>query len=166
MTHEPLEFAVSPNIIRNAIDRHKDWIESKLGIPLSDAVILKIDQCLAQAAIDPIVQFANENACDAMMVKRMRARLTSVEIPPYSAPIIALHHGSDDEIQRSHFKQPQEEVCPQLVGPPSRALFPWHGRTNDCDECLLLQWLPERLGEHGQVVDSTPDIHESRCNTP
>ncbi len=72
MTHKALEFAVSPNVIRNAIDRHKDWIESKLGISLSDGVILKIDQCLAQAAVDPILQVANENACDAMMVNRMR----------------------------------------------------------------------------------------------
>ncbi|HVJ06961.1 MAG TPA: AAA family ATPase [Acidisarcina sp.] len=100
MTHETLEFAVSPNVIRHSIDRHKDWIESQLGVFMADAVILKIDQqCLTQAAIDPIIQRSNENACDATMVQRLRSRLSSVEIPSYSAPLITLHRGNVDELQ-------------------------------------------------------------------
>ena len=41
MTYEALEFAVSPNIIRKALDRHKDWIESKLDITLSEGCVLE-----------------------------------------------------------------------------------------------------------------------------
>ena len=55
MTHEALEFAASPSVIRKAIDRHKDWVEFKLAMPLSESLILKIDHSLAQAAIDPIL---------------------------------------------------------------------------------------------------------------
>jgi ATPase family associated with various cellular activities (AAA) len=97
MMQQTVEFAVSTNVIRQTIDRHKEWIESQLGAPLSEAVILKVDCCLTQAAIDPIVQCSNENDCDAELVRRLRAELSSVEIPPNSTPFITLLHGRTND---------------------------------------------------------------------
>jgi hypothetical protein len=90
------EFAARPALTRRAIDQHRGWIEESLGVPLAEAVILKCDISLANAAIPHLlgnIDFhgSNENATRLFMEV-----IQSMEIPPSNAPLLQL-----DAVSRS-----------------------------------------------------------------
>jgi hypothetical protein len=85
LTHE---FAAPPALIRRAIDQYRGWIEASLGAPLAEAVILKCDISLVDAAIPQLfgdIDFrcSNENARRLFMDV-----VQSAEIPPSTAPLL------------------------------------------------------------------------------
>jgi hypothetical protein len=84
LTHE---FATRPALIRRAIDQHQVWIEESLGVLLAEAVILKCDISLVDAAIPQLLgntDFrSNENVTRLFMEV-----VQSVEIPPSNAPLL------------------------------------------------------------------------------
>ena len=93
LTHE---FAAPPALIRRSIDQHREWIEESLGAPLAEAVILKSDISLVDAAIPQLfgdIDFrcSNENARRLFMEV-----VQSAEIPPSTAPLLQV-----DEVSRS-----------------------------------------------------------------
>jgi hypothetical protein len=93
LTHE---FAAPPALIRRSIDQHRAWIEESLGTPLAEAVILKSDISLVDAAIPQLfgdIDFrcSNENARRLFMEV-----VQSAEIPPSTAPLLQV-----DAVSRS-----------------------------------------------------------------
>src|SRR5437868_11052199 len=111
LTHE---FAAPPALIRRAIDQHQGWIEESLGVLLAEAVILKCDISLVDAAIPQLLgnidfRGSNENATRLFMEV-----VESVEIPPSTAPLLQL-----DAVSRL---VDLEEVLGGGEFPPSYAL--------------------------------------------
>ncbi len=85
LTHE---FAAPPALIRRAIDQHRGWIEESLGVLLAQAVILKCDISLVDAAIPQLLGNINFRCSNENATRLFMEVVQSVEIPPSIAPLL------------------------------------------------------------------------------
>ena len=76
--------------IRRAVDSHKDWIEDRLGVSLSDAVILSTDLSFCDAALPKLIGYSDRCAPITTATRRLTERLRSVEAPPSHLPLIGI----------------------------------------------------------------------------
>ncbi len=85
LTHE---FAPPPALIRQAIDQYQAWIEETLGVLLAEAVILKCDISLGDAAIPQLLGNINFRGSQENAMRLFAEVVQSVEIPPSAAPLL------------------------------------------------------------------------------
>jgi hypothetical protein len=71
-----------PAQVRRAIESHREWMESRLGIPLSEAVIIAHHESLTEAAICKILDYKDDRVPTTKLVRRLKVLVESVEIPP------------------------------------------------------------------------------------
>ncbi len=83
-------YSTRTDAIRRAVDSHKGWIEDRLGLGLSDAVILSTDLPFCDAAIPKLIGYSDRCAPIAMAIRRLREQIQSVEAPPSYLPLIGL----------------------------------------------------------------------------
>jgi hypothetical protein len=93
LTHE---FAAPPALIRRAIDQHQGWIEGSLGVLLTEAIILKCDISLVDAAIPQLLGNINFRGSNENATRLFMELVQSVEIPPSTAPLLQV-----DAVSRS-----------------------------------------------------------------
>jgi SpoVK/Ycf46/Vps4 family AAA+-type ATPase len=75
--------------IRRAIDLHREWIEERLGVSLSEAVIIETDISFYNAAL-PLLGYHDPQAEVSTPVARVTAQLQTAEVPPSHIPCIEL----------------------------------------------------------------------------
>jgi len=83
-------YSTRTDAIRRAVDSHKDWIEDRLGLGLSDAVILSTDLPFCDAALPRLIGFSDRCAPISTATRRLTERIQSVEAPPSYLPLIVL----------------------------------------------------------------------------
>ena len=80
--------------VRQAIEPHRDWIEDRIGVRLSEAVVFETNLPFHKAAIPRLIGCVDYCAPLTGSVAHIAERLQSVEIPPSHMPII--------EVARAH----------------------------------------------------------------
>lgn len=83
-------YSTKATAIRRAVDSHKDWIESRLSVSLSDAVVLSTDISFCDAAIPRLIGYSDRFAPVTTDIRRLTERIQSVEAPPSYLPLIEL----------------------------------------------------------------------------
>jgi hypothetical protein len=83
------EFATRTELIRCAIAAHQEWIETKLGVSLSEAVIFDGLDNLSQVGLDKILSIADARR-SFPAARRLRTFTASAELPPPCSPIVAV----------------------------------------------------------------------------
>jgi ATPase family associated with various cellular activities (AAA) len=125
---QTLEYATTPDILRQTIERQREWIEAKLGVPLSEAVFFETSLDLARIALDNLLNPSSENESKPKAIRRLRPLVASAETPPDFPPLISM---------RSQFRSPS--LAPQLRGGStehgSSAKFGWQ----DCPVAIKLR---------------------------
>lgn len=76
--------------VRRAIDRYRDWIECRLGIGLSEAIILHTSIEFRNAAASRLLGYADANAPVPTPLARLAEQIDSAEAPESIVPIVAL----------------------------------------------------------------------------
>jgi hypothetical protein len=89
--------------IRRAMDAHKEWIEERLGLRVSDAAIIETDLSFCEAAIPRLIGYSDSQAPVATAIARLAERLQSVDVSPSSFPIIRLTRERAVDFERSRF---------------------------------------------------------------
>ena len=74
-------FLTSHALIRQELDFHRAWIESKIGVPLSQAVIFSTELNLLQIGLEAILNFPAENNLSVSELRRLRPLIAEAEIP-------------------------------------------------------------------------------------
>ena len=89
--HELNHTYATPSVqIRRAIESHKDWIEERLGVGLSDAAIIETDLSFCDAALPRLIGYSDRHAPVWTVIARLTDRIQSVEVPPFYFPRIRL----------------------------------------------------------------------------
>jgi len=89
--HEPNHtHSTSTDAIRRTVDSHKDWIEDRLGVNLSDAVILSTDLSFCDAALPNLIGYSDRSTPITTAIRRLAERIVSVETAPFYLPLIEL----------------------------------------------------------------------------
>jgi hypothetical protein len=83
-------YSTRTDAIRRAVDSHKDWIEDRLGVGLTDAVILSTALSFCDAAIPKLIGYSDRSAPVMTAIRRLTERIKSVEAPPACVPLIGL----------------------------------------------------------------------------
>jgi ATPase family associated with various cellular activities (AAA) len=97
MNRQLQEFATRPALIRNAIAVHREWIETKLGVSLSEAVIFDGLENLSEVGLEKILSVADIRR-SFPAARRLRTFTAHAELPPQYAPIIAVRKQTKGEI--------------------------------------------------------------------
>lgn len=81
-------FATRPALIRGAVEAWCPWIESRIGVRLSDAVIIETSQNLAQIGVKRILAAKADQVATTSAARRLDSFLASAEIPPFMPPLL------------------------------------------------------------------------------
>ncbi len=76
--------------VRRAIDEHGEWIESRLGVTLSETVILHTAIEFRNAAVSRFLRYAGPHAPVPVALARLSEQIESVEAPESVVPVISL----------------------------------------------------------------------------
>jgi hypothetical protein len=93
-------YSTRTDAIRRAVDSHKDWIQDRLGIGLSDAVILSTDLSFCDAALPNLIGYSDRSTPITTAIRRLTERIVSVETAPSYLPLIELER--ERAIERWH----------------------------------------------------------------
>ena len=88
MTVNTLEFATKPELLRRALQVHRAWVESKLGVPFSDVAILETNLDLTGIAVD--ILLGRPGYIRSRTLRRFRPLLLSAELPPELPPMLEM----------------------------------------------------------------------------
>lgn len=82
-------YATRPALLRNAIDAQREWIEAKIGVPLSDAVIVETGLNLAQIGVEKVLGLEPESTSTPRSIRRLRMLVATAETPVDLPPLLA-----------------------------------------------------------------------------
>jgi hypothetical protein len=85
------DFATRSVVLRRSIERHQQWIEQTLGVPLAESVILETGSNLAQVGIEKILEHTSPNYVTSREIRRLRPLVAKAELPLGFPPLIG--HG-------------------------------------------------------------------------
>ena len=94
------DFVTQPMIVREFIDVHRSWIESRIGVPISDVVILDTRLNFSQLGLEGILGIPQEAPAVSKLVRRLRSFVASIDIPPGIPPIIGYSKGRPEPTYR------------------------------------------------------------------
>ena len=80
------EYAARPELLRQAVARHKTWIEQQLGVSLSDVIILDSDLDLSQVGIKMLLGIAPPRRSTSSVPRRLRPFVVNAATPPEFPP--------------------------------------------------------------------------------
>ncbi|HKO17533.1 MAG TPA: hypothetical protein VJU82_01475, partial [Acidobacteriaceae bacterium] len=92
MNPHAFEFATRSALIRQALAAHQPWIEQKLGVPISDAVIFDSIGNLSQVGLDKLLALTDIRETGSREQRRLRPFVAEAEVPPRYPPILRLRH--------------------------------------------------------------------------
>jgi hypothetical protein len=72
------EFAVRPELLRQAVAQHRSWIEQQLGASLPEAVILETDLDIAQIGIELLLPVPPATVGSVVEMELSRTPITIV----------------------------------------------------------------------------------------
>ena len=82
-------FLTSHALIRQELDQHRAWFESKIGVPLSQAVIFSTELNLLQIGFETILNYSADETGSASELRRLRPLVTQSEIPDTVSPLLS-----------------------------------------------------------------------------
>jgi hypothetical protein len=189
MKCQSIEYITPADVVRQTIERRREWIESELGVPLSSTVFLETRLDLAQIALDDLLGCSAEEESTPKAIRRFRPLIAGVAIPPDFPPLfnvrkglpsVSLQHlryGGLNERQSSPSLEWQD--CPVAIKPLDRATplitwnIPYHTGPRSDTECIANMVIARRE-DAAQVVhlittlnkrDKKPKIHMLRGST-
>jgi hypothetical protein len=83
--------ATEPDWIRGTIDKHRDWIETALGISLERAIILEVANTLTNLALPQALAGVPLMKMDPDPSAELRQRIEAVEFPPAMPLMVCAH---------------------------------------------------------------------------
>jgi hypothetical protein len=90
----PGSFPTKALAVRRALEIHQGWLEQQLGVPLSDAVILEVEQDLTQIATERVLGVGDLESIPTRTVRRLRTLVADVKVPPGLPPVLRVDDGS------------------------------------------------------------------------
>jgi hypothetical protein len=93
MNYQSIEYATPVDLVRQTIERRREWIESELGVPLSSTVFLETRLDLAQIALDKLLGCSSENESTPRAIKRLRPLIADTAIPSDFPPLFNVRKG-------------------------------------------------------------------------
>jgi hypothetical protein len=84
-----IEFSTRPDLLRRTIEKRRPWIESKLGVPLADCVLIEVSIDLAQIALERELNLTITQE-STRASKLLRKLVLSVEVPPDELPLVVM----------------------------------------------------------------------------
>ncbi|QNI32001.1 hypothetical protein H7849_23805 [Alloacidobacterium dinghuense] len=95
MTTHLFEFVARPMLIRRALAEHQTWIEEKLGVPLSDAIIFdRVDKNLPQVGLEKVLALTDIVRTGTPEQRRLRTFVAEADVPPNYPPMLRLRHNA------------------------------------------------------------------------
>jgi ATPase family associated with various cellular activities (AAA) len=88
------ETATKPTLLRRALKTHQDWIETTLGAPFSDVVILEVHLDLTQIGAERLLACSNRPDEPFEAVSRLNPLLRSAITPEGFPPLVELNKTS------------------------------------------------------------------------
>jgi hypothetical protein len=90
MTDTQQDFATRSTVIRRAIAAHRPWVEQKLGVCLSEAVIIDGLPNLSQVGVQKYLGITDRRRSGTREARRLRPLVAQAEVPPQSPPILTV----------------------------------------------------------------------------
>lgn len=114
------DFATRSSIVRRAVEARQNWIEEKLGVPLSEAVILETSFNLAQIGVEKILGLSRPSVDEHRATRRLRTFVAETEVPPGVPPMLSYSKSRTarslaEVLSRSHADKPSRidwQDCP------------------------------------------------------
>ncbi len=117
--------ATANDWIRIAIDKHKLWIESQLGVSFDDALLLEVENLLASIPARTLMRNVPLSSLKQGPTEELRAMVTGVEYPSGILPYIAASFESRDFSENA--------------APPSESTHAWSLRWKDTPFALRFE---------------------------
>jgi len=124
-------YATRPDLLRNAIDMHKEWIEAKIGVPLSDTVIVETGLNLAQIGVEKVLGLEPESTSAPRSIRRLRMLVAAAETPVDLPPLLAFSKSS-----------PSLDLYAALMGGGRARITPSRIEWQDCPVALTIFTIP------------------------
>lgn len=84
------EFATRSSLVRRAIAAHRTWIEEKLGVSMSDTVIVDGLPNLSQVGVQKYLGISDLRRTGNRESRRLRPLIAQAEVPPQYPPLLAI----------------------------------------------------------------------------
>lgn len=94
---QTVDFATRETVVRGRIDAHRSWIESEIGIPLSEAVIMYVAFPVAQIAVEKLLNYRNGHHPEAERAAHLADLVQDIAIPPTVIPSVSAELNRTDE---------------------------------------------------------------------
>jgi len=116
------EFATRSALVRQRIEAHQHWIEEKLGVGLSEAVVIDGLPNLSQVGVEKVLGVSNPRQVGKRASNRLAPLVANAEIPSQFPPILTIsddrslhefdwHYSPDDE-RASNWTGFEWQECP------------------------------------------------------
>jgi hypothetical protein len=115
MSTQKSEFPARPALIRGALAEHQTWIEQKLGVPLSDAIIFdQVVSNLPQVGLEKLLKLTDIVSTGTPEQRRLRTFVAEADVPPGYPPMLRLGHRAAKADSLATLLQPHGE--PEFTG--------------------------------------------------
>ncbi len=104
------QFATRSALIRQAIAAHQSWIEEKLGVPLSEAVIIDELPNLCEVGVPKFLGLAERWKPDNRPSRRLRPLVAKAEVPPHYPPLLNITRDTHDDLSFESLLEDREAV--------------------------------------------------------
>jgi hypothetical protein len=143
------DYVTRPALLRRAIDAQQGWIEEKLGVRVSEAVIFETSLNLSQIGLEKILGCAQAHTNTPRAVRRLRPLVKTAEIPSGWPPLLSI----------AKVPPPASDICSMLqsMEHPGNSRLEWE----DCPECPLPSRASQRRGESSEHRDRQAGLHQS-----
>jgi hypothetical protein len=120
------DYVTRPALLRRAIDAQQGWIEEKLGVPVSEAVIFETTLNLSQIGLEKILGCAQAHSNTPRAVRRLRPLVKTAEIPSGWPPLLSI----------AKVPPPASDICSMLqsMEHPGNSRLEWE----DCPVAVTL----------------------------
>lgn len=110
MNPQPQEFATRSSLIRRAIAKHQLWIEEKLGVPLSETVIIDDLPNLSEVGVPKFLGLSERWMPVNKASRRLRPLVAEAGIPPQCAPLIEIANDFSNDLSVESIFEEREVI--------------------------------------------------------
>lgn len=126
--HQACEFSTQADLLRRGIAQYREWVEAKLGVPISALVLFETTLNLAQIGLDGMFTESIDREYTHNSVVRLRSLVETVEMPPDCPPFIFLR-------KQLQFVDLASALAGETPEEPTSAALLW----NDCPVFIKLR---------------------------
>jgi hypothetical protein len=140
--------------VRRVIEFYRVWIESRLGVPLSEAVVIRTEISYQDVIIERLTGFKDHRARLDISTSRLAPLLQSFEMPHAFLPILHLAGcRATDELEDSVHEQLQDRLAHSLEWVDGPVLMRLDGMNAPLIAlCVPCHRGPDSTAEHSQKV--------------